>query len=113
MTNYKLPIISIIIQDKIARESTKTVHFNLIDNIMSKKTKDFNSKMKDNFDIYDKINHKKSKEKSKENPNGHSNKSSKKSKSNKKINQNQKIKNTSRQIKKLIKIKKLKILVVI
>ena len=85
-------------KDKIARESTKTVHFNLIDNIMSKKTKDFNSKMKENFDIYDKINHKKSKEKSKENPNGHSNKSSKNSKSNKKINQNQKIKNTSRNI---------------
>ena len=84
-------------KEKIIRESTKTVHFNLIDNIMSKKTKDFNSKMKENFDIYDKINHKKSKEKSKENPSGNSNKSNKKNQSNKRISQ-QKIKNTSRNI---------------
>jgi ankyrin repeat protein len=80
-------------KDKIARESTKTVHFNLITNIMSKKTKE-------NPDIYDKINHKKSKEKSKENPKSNSNKS-KKNKSNKKINQNQKVKNTSRNIELL------------
>ena len=81
-------------KDKTARENTKTVHFNLINNIMNKKTKDMNSKTKENFD---KINHKKSKEKSNEKPNGSSNKSYKKNKSNKRINQ-QKIKNTSRNI---------------
>jgi protein-serine/threonine kinase len=65
---------------------------------MNKKTKDMNSKTKDNFDIYDKINHKKSKEKSKENPSSNSNKSSKKNQSNKRMSQNHKIKNTSRNI---------------
>ena len=86
-------------KDKIARQSTKTVQFNIITNkIMNKKTKDMNSKTKDNFDIYDKINHKKSKEKSKENPSSNSNKSSKKNQSNKRMSQNHKIKNTSRNI---------------
>jgi hypothetical protein len=84
-------------KDKIIRESTKTVQFNLNNNIMNKKTQYMNSKTKENLEIYDKINHKKSKEKSKEKPNGSSNKSYKKNKSNKRINQ-QKIKNTSRNI---------------